>query len=278
MKKQLGILSRIACIAAVGLMAVSCGTPKDIAYFQDMGNETVVAISAERALKLRPGDKLTIVVKSKDASLSDLFNNTINTTRGTSTTNTAGVTSHNYSTGPEALAAYTVTPQGDIDFPVLGKLHVGGMTRSELAGFIKGELMGRNLVKDPVVTVEFLNTGVAILGEVKEPGRYDMNTDDLNVLQAIALAGDLTISGMRENVLVIREEGDRLVSYRLNLTDAQQLATSPAFYLQQDDVIYVEPNNIKKRSQTVNGNNVLNASFWISVASLAASVAVLIFR
>lgn len=278
MKKPLGILSRIACIAATGLMAVSCSTPKDITYFQDMGNETVVALGAERALKLRPGDKLTIVVKSKDPSLSDLFNNTLNTTRGTTMTNSAGVTTKTYSASPETLAAYTVTPAGEIDFPVLGNLHVAGMTRSELAGFIKGELMGRNLVKDPVVTVEFLNTGIAILGEVRSPGRYEMNTDNLNVLQAIAMAGDLTLSGVRDNVLVIREEGDRMVSYRINLLDAKQVAESPAFYLQQDDVIYVEPNDIRKRSQTVNGNNVLNASFWISVASLAASVAVLIFR
>lgn len=265
-------------LAAGALMAVSCTTPKDISYFQDMADNTVIAVAAERAIRLRPDDKLNIIVKSKDPALSDLFNLTLNVSRSSTQQSANGVTSRNYTSTSEMLASYTVSPEGNIDFPVLGKLHVEGMTRSELAGFIKGELMGRNLVNDPVVSVEFLNTGVSVLGEVKEPGRYDLNTDHLNVLQALSLAGDLTISGMRENVLVMREENGKMVSYRLNLTDAGQMAASPGFYLQQDDIIYVEPNAIKKRSQTVNGNNVLNASFWISVASLAASVAVLIFR
>lgn len=278
MKKAFRLLSKMACVLAVGLMAVSCAGPKNITYFQDLDNGSVVAIAEERAIRLRPDDKLTIAVKSKDNSLSDLFNLTLNVNRSYNNTNTAGIKSVSTSSSSDNLLSYTVTPDGNIDFPVLGKLHVEGMTRSELAGYIKGELMGRNLVKDPIVTVEFLNTGVAVLGEVNSPGRYIINNDNLNVLQAIAMAGDLTISGMRENVLVVREEGDRMVSYRINLTDMQQVTNSPAFYLQQDDVIYVEPNGMKKRSQTVNGNNVLNASFWISVGSFLMSAAVLIFR
>lgn len=278
MKKAFRLLSKMACVLAVGFMAVSCTGPKNITYFQDLDNGSVVAIAEERAIRLRPDDKLTIAIKSKDNSLSDLFNLTLNVNRSYNNTNTAGIKSVSNSSSSDNLLSYTVTPDGNIDFPVLGKLHVEGMTRSELAGYIKGELMGRNLVKDPIVTVEFLNTGIAVLGEVNTPGRYIINNDNLNVLQAIAMAGDLTISGMRENVLVVREEGDRMVSYRINLTDMQQVTNSPAFYLQQDDVIYVEPNGMKKRSQTVNGNNVLNASFWISVGSFLMSAAVLIFR
>lgn len=278
MKKAFRLLSKMACVLAVGFMAVSCTGPKNITYFQDLDNGSVVAIAEERAIRLRPDDKLTIAIKSKDNSLSDLFNLTLNVNRSYNNTNTAGIKSVSTSSSSDNLLSYTVTPDGNIDFPVLGKLHVEGMTRSELAGYIKGELMGRNLVKDPIVTVEFLNTGIAVLGEVNTPGRYIINNDNLNVLQAIAMAGDLTISGMRENVLVVREEGDRMVSYRINLTDMQQVTNSPAFYLQQDDVIYVEPNGMKKRSQTVNGNNVLNASFWISVGSFLMSAAVLIFR
>ena len=171
-----------------------------------------------------------------------------------------------------------MAPDGDIDFPVLGKLHIAGMTRSELAGYIKGELMGRDLVKDPVVTVEFLNTGVSVLGEVKQPGRYDMNVDELTILDAIALAGDLDIQGQRENVKVVRREADGLHTYQVDLTDMRNLVASPAYYLQQDDIIYVEPNGVKKRQTTVNGNTALSASFWVSVASLLTSVAVLIFK
>lgn len=169
--------------------------------------------------------------------------------------------------GTDGLTAYTVTPEGYIDFPVLGKLKVAGMTRSELAGFIKGELMGRDLVKDPTVTVEFVNTGINVMGEVTNPGRYDMNVDHMNVLEALTLAGDLTITGKRENVKVIRRDGEQLKTYSLDLTDMGKLTKSPAFELQQNDIIYVEPNDMRKRQTTVNGNNALSTSFWISVAS-----------
>ena len=152
------------------------------------------------------------------------------------------------------------------------------MTRSEVAGFIKGELMGRDLVKDPTVTVEFLNTGVSVMGEVLAPGRYDMNRDNITILEALSLAGDLTIQGKRDNVMVIREEDGQLKTYRVDLTNGQQLMSSPAFYLKQDDIVYVEPNGVRKRQTTVNGNTALSASFWVSVASLLTSVAVLIFK
>ena len=280
MKKTLRLITRFTGVLLAGIMAVSCTTPKDITYFQDLKEDTVVELANRKAIKLQPDDKLTITVSSKDAALSDLFNLTYGVTRSSSNSgsiNGTGTNTRSYST-TDNLASYTVSPSGDIDFPVLGKLHVAGMTRSELAGFIKGELMGRDLVKDPIVTVEFLSTGFSVLGEVAHPGRFDMNRDEINVLQAISLAGDLTINGMREKVLLLREENGKIQSYRLNLTDLNQMTNSPAFYLQQDDVIYVEPDGMKKRSTTVNGNNVLNASFWMSVASFATTVAVLIFK
>ena len=145
------------------------------------------------------------------------------------------------------------------------------MTRAELAGYIKGELMGRELVKDPTVVVEFLSSGINVIGEVNRPGRYDLNRDDLNILEALSLAGDLSITGQRKNVKVIRVEDGQVNTYTLDLTDAGSLMKNPAFYLQQDDVIYVEPNNMRKRQTTVNGNNALSTGFWISVASLITS-------
>ena len=183
-----------------------------------------------------------------------------------------------YTTGNEGMGAYTVSPEGTIDFPVLGNLTVSGMSRSELAGFIKGELMGRELVKDPVVTVEFLNTGVSVLGEVLTPGRYDVNLDQFTIFDAISLAGDLTIQGQRKNVKVLRKEADGIHTYVVDLTDMAKTMSSPAYYLKQGDLVYVEPNGVKKRQTTVNGNTALSASFWVSVASLLTSVAVLIFK
>lgn len=267
-------------LAVICVMMNSCTTPKNVTYFQDAYDQMVIQPSAMRQIRVEPNDKLSIIVKSKDPELANLFNLGIYSNRvgNVTSVNGDGTSIRNYSTSNEGISAYTVSPQGTIDFPILGTLHVSGMSRSELAGFIKGELMGRNLVKDPTVTVEFLSTGISVLGDVNHPGRFDLNRDNLTILEAISLAGDLTIQGQRENVMVIREENGKTMTYRVDLTDTRNLMESPAYYLKQNDVIYVEPNNLKKRSTTVNGNNVLNASFWVSIASLLTSVAVLVFK
>ncbi|MDE6636887.1 MAG: polysaccharide biosynthesis/export family protein, partial [Muribaculaceae bacterium] len=168
-----------------------------------------------------------------------------------------------------------VSAEGTIDFPILGVLKVEGMTRNELAAFIKGEIMGRGQLKDPVVTVEFINTGVSVLGEVERPGRYDLNSDVLTIVEALSLAGDLTIQGQRENIKVLRQNGDKIQEITVDITDTKKLLQSPAYYLKQGDVVYVEPNNLRKRQTRVNSNNVLNVSFWLSVASLLTTAAVL---
>lgn len=268
--------ARVLKFSAMALLILgSCSAPKDVAYFQDTV-ETVIPITSPRQIKIEPNDKLSIIVKSMDPALSSMFNLTINSERvGASTEALAGSgtgTLRTSGSGSEGLSKYTVTPEGYIDFPVLGNLYVQGMTKNELAAFIKGELMGRNLVKDPVVTVEFVNFGVSVMGEVARPGRYDITQDQINVLEAISMAGDLTIQGKRENVAVLREEADGLHTYRIDLTNFQEVAKSPAYYLKQGDIIYVEPNNVKKRQTTANGNNLLSTGFWISVASLLTSV------
>ena len=268
----------IGLIAALLILMGSCGTPKEIAYFDDFETVTQVENQARQQIKVRPDDKLQIVVSSKDPQLAAIFNLPAVTSRlGQGGAVYNGATS-NYNNGvvTEGMNCYTVTPQGDIDFPVLGMLHVEGMTRSELAGFIKGEIMGRGLVKDPTVVVEFINTGVSVLGEVKNPGRYLMNRDEVTILDALSMAGDLTIQGQRTNVKVLRRDGDTTKIYVVDLTKGQDLIKSPAYYLQQDDVIYIEPNDYRKRETTVNGNTAMSAGFWMSVVSVLTSVAVLI--
>lgn len=261
-------------ISTALLLTVSCTAPKKVGYFQDTV-ETVIPLTSPKQIKIEPNDKLSIIVKSMDPALSSMFNLTINTDRigsGTETLAGSGTGSLKIGSGSEGLSSYTVTPKGYIDFPVLGELYVEGMTKSELAAFIKGELMGRNLVKDPVVTVEFVNFGVSVMGEVTRPGRYDITQDQITVLEAISMAGDLTIQGKRENVAVLREEADGLHTYRIDMTNFQDVASSPAYYLKQGDIIYVEPSDVKKRQTTANGNNLLSTGFWISVASLLTSV------
>lgn len=256
-------------------LAASCSAPKDVAYFQDTTTQTVLDAANPVSIKVRPEDKISIVVSTKDPELSNLFNLPIYSSRIGQTSgivNGSGSQVRNYtSSGTDGVATYTVSPEGNIDFPVLGKIHVAGMTRSELSGFIKGEIMGRDLAKDPVVTVEFLSSGINMMGEVKEPGRYDLNKDKLTIVEALALAGDLTITGRRDNVRVFREEDGKMKTYTMDLTDMSKTIYSPGYYLQQNDIVYVEPNDMRKRQTSVNGNNIYSTSFWISVASLITS-------
>ena len=159
-----------------------------------------------------------------------------------------------------------------------GAARKAGMTREEIAAHIKHELISQDLVKDPVVTVEFMNLTVSVLGEVVHPGRFSIDKDRLTLLDAISMAGDLTVYGKRDNVLVQRDENGKKVLYKVNLNSGHDLYASPVYYLQQNDIVYVEPNSVRARQATVNGNNVRSASFWMSLASLLTTITVLIVK
>lgn len=176
------------------------------------------------------------------------------------------------------MSVYTIDSKGEIDFPVLGQLKVGGLVREEVARMIKERLVSENLVKDPVVIVEYANLGFDVLGEVNRPGRYTFDRDHLTILDALSMAGDLTIQGERQNVMVIRDEGGKRTSYLVNLKSGHELMSSPVFYLQQNDVVYVAPNDYRARQTTVNGNTMRSGSFWISLSSLTISLALLIMK
>lgn len=220
-------------------------------------------------IRVRPEDKISILVNSKDPLLMDLFNLPIISRQIGSSSGTSN---------SQGISGYTVNKDGNIDFPVLGKIHVEGMTREEIAAHIKDKLMTQNLVKDPVVTVEFMNLTVSVLGEVAHPGRFNIDKDRLTLLDAISMAGDLTVYGKRDNVLVQRDEDGKKVLYKVNLNSGHDLYASPVYYLQQNDIIYVEPNSVRARQATVNGNNVRSASFWMSLASLLTTITVLIVK
>lgn len=252
------------------LLLSSCSTP-NVAYFNDLENGQTEKMLQKMAIRLRTGDKVSIVVNSKDPLLADLFNLPVYTHR-------IGYNQAYASNASQNMSVYTVDKDGEIDFPVVGKVKVSGQSREEVATLIKSELLKRNLVKDPVVTVEYANLGFNVMGEVGKPGRYTFDRDNMTILDAISMAGDLTIQGRRENVLVMRETPEGHTIYRINLQNGKELLQSPAFYIQQNDVVYVEPNAYRSRQTTVNGNNVLSASFWLSVASLLTSVAILIVK
>lgn len=261
---------KIFSLTLMLLTAVSCGTPKEITYFQDLKpGQTQLAITDPVEIRVRPKDKLSILVNAPDPKLSNMFNLPIisqqvgqESAMGTS----------------RGISGYTVDSEGNISFPVLGKVRVDGMTREQIAEHLTTQLKEQELIKDPVVTVEFMNLFVSVMGEVNHAGRIKIDRDNFTILDALSEAGDLTIYGKRDRVLVLRQENGKQHVYGVNLCDARQIYSSPVYYLQQNDVVYVEPNDTKSRQSTVNGNTVRSTSFYLSLASLLTSIIVLIAR
>jgi len=264
----------ILAVAFGALVLASCASIDNINYFQDAQQFDLSIPMEPKMITIQPKDQMAIIVKCSDVELTNLFNLPYLTQRLGQTTGSSA-TASSYSSG---VVGYNVDKDGYIDFPIVGKLKVQGLTREETAEYIKNTLIERELALDPVVTVDFMNLSVAVLGDVKAPGRYFIDRDDFTILDAISKAGDLNITGIREHVIVLRMEGNVQKSYSVDLTSAQSLYTSPVYYLRQNDVIVVNPNDKRARESTVNGNNVRSSSFWISIASLAASVATLIIR
>lgn len=268
---------KIAVLLLTGMLLLgACSSSQKVLYFQDFRpGESEIKVAEPVGITVRPEDKISIIVNSRDPQLTQLFNLPyVSQQIGRTVVSSDSRTS---STG-QGVSGYTVDSRGMIDFPVLGKIEVAGKSREAIASYIKDELISRNLVKDPVVTVEFMNLCISVLGEVNNPGRFSIDRDRLTILDALSLAGDLTIYGCREKVLVLRQEGDRQRVYGINLTSGEHVYTSPAYYLRQNDVVYVEPNSMKARQSTVNGNNVRSTSFWLSLASFLTTIGVLIFK
>ena len=264
----------ILAVTLGALLLASCASIENINYFQDAQKFNISVPVQPSMITIQPKDQVFIFVKCSDVELTTLFNLPYVTQRlGQTTGSSASAASY-----PNGIVGYTVDQTGYIDFPVLGRIRIQGLTREQTADFIKNALISRELALDPVVTVDFANLSVAVLGDVKAPGRYFIDRDDFTILDAIARAGDLNITGIREKVIVLRMEDNVQKSYFVDLTSAQSLYTSPVYYLQQNDVVVVNPNDKRARESTVNGNNVRSSSFWISIASLAASVATLIIR
>lgn len=251
------------------MVLASCNAPK-LGYFHDLKPDQVFQLDKSKVVRVQAGDKLSILVSSKDPQLSYLFN--------------LPVVGHYRSSSSEAaisstqVASYTVASDGTIYFPVLQTIEIQGLSRSEVAEKIRNMLISRELLKDAVVTVNFLDLSYEVMGEVKLAGRYSLDHDQVTLLDALGRAGDLTIYGKRDNVLVAREEGGVQKFYRIDLTKAENLYNSPAFYIKQNDIIYVEPNTKKARESIDNGNAFIQPSFWISAISLLASLSVLIFK
>lgn len=260
------------------LLLFSCGTPANIVYFQDLTRDTTIRVEKAEPIRLKPMDQVSIIVNSRDPQVTSMFNLPYYSRRIGETQSVTSSAGADISLSATNISGYTLDGEGKIDFPVLGEVSLIGLTREEAATRIKTMLIESKQVKDAVVTVEFMNLGFSVLGEVGRPGRYRIDRDRFTLFDALGLAGDLTINGQRENVTLVRHNGKDDEVYKINLLDSKTLYQSPAFFVQQGDMIYVTPNDKRRRESTVNGNNVRSSSFWISLASLVTSVSVLIFK
>jgi len=226
----------IKCLLLSVVLLSSCRAYEKTVYLQDAGKETVTKINNYAGITVQPQDKLAIAVYSKTPELAMPFNLT--------TISYLSVEEKSLTINQQNLSSYVVDNEGNIDFPTLGKLNVAGLTREELASLIKNKLIAENYINDPIVTVQFLNFSIFIAGEVAKPGMYEVKNDRITLLEAITMAGDLTIFGKRETVKIIREKNGERKIYIVDLRTAD-LFNSPAYYLQQNDYIYVEPNHKK---------------------------------
>ncbi len=269
-------LQNLVLAALAAALLASCATPADIAYFQDVNDRTDLTPAQVQTIRFKPMDQISVIVNSRDPQVTAMFNLPYYAKRLGENQTLTGATG--VSSSSQGISGYTIDSDGEIDFPVIGKIQVAGLTREQAEDHIKELLIESRQIKDPVVTVEYMNLAYTVLGEVTKPGRYKIDRDRFTLMDALGLAGDLTINGQREDITLVRHgtKGDEV--FKLNLLDTQALYASPAFYVQQGDIIYVTPNDKRRRESTINGNNVRSTSFWISIASLATSVALLVFR
>lgn len=267
MSKTRELLHKMTAGMLSVVMLASCANVKDIAYFQDKAIDHPEEIDKHGGIVIQPKDMISIVVSSRNPELSTMFNLPVVSYQAGSEIVT--------SAAQQRLMGYVVDNDGYIDFPVLGEINVGGMTRWELSEYIKNTLLEKGYLNDAVVTVEFMNFKVSVLGEVNKPGTYTIEGDKVTVLQALSLAGDLTIFGKRNNVTVIREMDGERIFYNVDLCSVDMFK-SPAYNLLQNDIVYVEPSDIKARQSTLDDKGLRMTTIMISSGSLLVSVATLV--
>lgn len=263
-------LKKLLAITAAVALAAGCSTTTymQVDYLQDLNRETTLEMKENKGIVIQPMDQLSIVVSSRNPELSAALNKPVASYQAGSE-----ITSSN--TGYQRLLGYVVDNEGNIEFPMLGELHIAGLTRWELQELIKSKVIDAGILLDPIVTVEFMNFRISVMGEVNNPGTYSVTGDKITLLGALSLAKDLTIYGRRDNVTVIREQNGKRSVYKVDLRKSN-IFDSPAYYLQQNDVVYVYPNSVRAGQSTINENYFKSGNFWISLSSVAITVTNLI--
>ena len=253
------------------IVLASCATPKTVSYFPNLSDGDKLIVKESEGILLKPADKLSIIVNTKSVELNNVLNLPV-------TSQIIGYTEQQSIYQSRGASGYTIDQDGYIDFPLIGKVKAAGLSRARLAELLKRTMVEKNVATDAVVTIEYINLGFSVLGEVKAPGFYLFETDRLTLLQALSKAGDMTIYGDRNHVKVIRQtENGGQEAYVLNMQDPEAVMQSPAYILQQNDVVYIQPNNYRKRQSAI-ASDITNGSFWLSAMSVLTSVLVLIFK
>ena len=255
-------IKRLLFLFSLPLLLAACTSYKNVPYLQNP--EAVNDLEGTLPLydaKIMPKDLLSITVNTTDPQAAAPFNLTVQTPLN------AALTNINTTTQP-TLQQYLVNNSGEIDFPVIGTLRVGGLTKNEAESLIR-ERLRPYLKEAPIVTVRMANYKISVLGEVARPGSFTIGNEKVNVLEALAMAGDMTIYGVRDNVKLIREDesGKRKI-INLDLNNAG-IVTSPYYYLKQNDILYVTPNETKAKNSDIGNSTTL----WVSSISILVSIA-----
>jgi polysaccharide export outer membrane protein len=252
------------------LILGSCSSIKNIAYFQDYDNQYIKQNNKKVELyeaRIKPKDLLSITIVSSEAEASRQYNLTV--------PQISEPNSSNNLFAQPVLQTYLVDNNGSINFPVFGRLSVVGLNPKELESMLQGKLESAFGKEHPIVTIRFTNYSVSILGEVEKPGKFNTVNERMTIFEGLALAGDMTIYGKRENVKVLRENGDgSKVFISVNLND-KDILNSPAYFLEQNDILYVEPNKAKMRTSRIGSAENLGISAFsilISMASLVVTI------
>lgn len=249
------------------LLLVACQSYKKVPYLQDSNqiNET----AQQRPLydaKIMPKDLLTIVVSCTNPESAIPFNLTVASSSNIGQANS-------YTTTQPVLQQYLVDNKGNINFPVLGELHVGGLTKRQAEDMIVDKLK-HYLKETPIVTVRMMNYKISVIGEVARPGTFTISNEKVNILEALAMAGDMSVYGVRDNVKLIREDNNgRQEIITLDMNKAETVL-SPYYYLQQNDILYITPNKTKARNSDIGNSTTL----WVSATSIMVSVASLLIN
>jgi len=244
------------------LLLAACQSYKKVPYFQNV--EVVNEVEQQEKLydaKIMPKDLLTIVVSCTNPELAIPFNLTVASNAG------IAVSTSSYVTTQPVLQPYLVDNEGNINFPVLGELKLGGLTKREAEQLIIDKLKPY-MKETPIVTVRMVNYKISVIGEVTRPGTFTISNEKVNLLEALAMAGDMTVYGLRDNVKLIREDANgkqQIVTLDLNKAET---ILSPYYWLQQNDIVYVTPNKAKARNSDV-GNS---TSLWFSATSILVSI------